>query len=161
MSSGPALDTVDTTPVDPSATTRRHKVESLQEKQEASTSATERSVGPNGEQYPTDEDWATLRRVYGKVNWMIYIIGIVEMCERFAYYGTTAVCRYDHALETISADHTSRQFHTARAPYGRPLPISRCGWNLRAGWRSGYGPAGFDWTCPIQSVLLICHAYGW
>lgn len=117
MSSGPALDTVDTTPVDPSAATRHHKVESLQEKQEASTSATERSVGPNGEQYPTDEDWATLRRVYGKVNWMIYIIGIVEMCERFAYYGTTAVCRYDHALETMSADHTSRQFHTARASY--------------------------------------------
>jgi hypothetical protein len=25
---------------------------------------------------------------------MIYIIGIVEMCERFAYYGTTAVCTY-------------------------------------------------------------------
>jgi POT family proton-dependent oligopeptide transporter len=109
MSSGrPALDIIDTTPVDPSATTRHHKDESLHEKQEASTSATERLVGPNGEQYPTDEDWATLRRVYGKVNWMIYIIGIVEMCERFAYYGTTAVCRYDHALKTTSADHTSR-----------------------------------------------------
>lgn len=25
---------------------------------------------------------------------MIYVIGIVEMCERFAYYGTTAVCVY-------------------------------------------------------------------
>jgi dipeptide/tripeptide permease len=25
---------------------------------------------------------------------MIYVIGIVEMCERFAYYGTTAVCTY-------------------------------------------------------------------
>ena len=25
---------------------------------------------------------------------MIYVIGIVEMCERFAYYGTTAVCMY-------------------------------------------------------------------
>jgi dipeptide/tripeptide permease len=25
---------------------------------------------------------------------MIYIIGIVEMCERFAYYGTTVVCKY-------------------------------------------------------------------
>jgi POT family proton-dependent oligopeptide transporter len=27
---------------------------------------------------------------------MIYVIGIVEMCERFAYYGTTAVCMYDY-----------------------------------------------------------------
>lgn len=38
--------------------------------------------GPNGEEYPSQEDWATLRRVYGKVNWMIYVIGIIEMCER-------------------------------------------------------------------------------
>ena len=27
---------------------------------------------------------------------MIYVIGVVEMCERFAYYGTTAVCMYDY-----------------------------------------------------------------
>lgn len=27
---------------------------------------------------------------------MIYVIGIVEMCERFAYYGTTAVCMSRH-----------------------------------------------------------------
>lgn len=54
-------------------------------------------IGPNGEQYPTAEEMATLRRVYGKINWMIYIIGIVEMCERFAYYGTTAVCKCLHS----------------------------------------------------------------
>lgn len=46
-------------------------------------------VGPNGEQYPTAEEVATLRRVYGKIPWLIYTIGFVEMCERFAYYGTT------------------------------------------------------------------------
>ena len=117
MSSGPALDPVDTAPVDPSAPTTGLNEESLYEKPEASTSATERPVGPNGEQYPTEEDWATLRRVYGKVNWMIYIIGIVEMCERFAYYGTTAVCMYECTLETISANHISRQFYPARASY--------------------------------------------
>lgn len=49
--------------------------------------------GPNGEIYPTDEEMDTLRRVHGKVNWLIYTIGIVEMVERFAYYGTTAVCQ--------------------------------------------------------------------
>ncbi|KAL9949850.1 hypothetical protein D7B24_006171 [Verticillium nonalfalfae] len=47
--------------------------------------------GPNGEVYPTDEELETLRRVHGKVSWLIYSIGIVEMVERFAYYGTTAV----------------------------------------------------------------------
>ena len=61
------------------------------EKQESITSVDKSLVGPNGEQYPSDEDWTTLRRVYGKVDYMIYVIGIVEMCERFAYYGTTAV----------------------------------------------------------------------
>lgn len=69
------------------------KVESIIEKQEPHTSASKELIRPNGKQYPTDEDWATLRRVYGEVNWMIYVIGIVEMCERFAYYGTTAVCK--------------------------------------------------------------------
>ncbi|GKT41290.1 putative peptide transporter ptr2 [Colletotrichum spaethianum] len=48
--------------------------------------------GPNGEVYPTEEELLTLRRIHGKVDWLIYSIGFVEMCERFAYYGTTAVC---------------------------------------------------------------------
>ncbi|ROT36371.1 POT family protein [Sodiomyces alkalinus F11] len=48
-------------------------------------------TGPNGEEYPTDEEISTLRRVHGKVDWLIYSIGIVESVERFAYYGTTAV----------------------------------------------------------------------
>ncbi|KAF5522952.1 putative peptide transporter ptr2 [Colletotrichum aenigma] len=48
-------------------------------------------TGSNGEIYPTLEEQTTLRRVHGKVSWLIYTIGFVEMCERFAYYGTTAV----------------------------------------------------------------------
>lgn len=44
--------------------------------------------------YPTDEELGTLRHVHGKVDWLIYSIGIVEMIERFAYYGTTAVCKF-------------------------------------------------------------------
>ena len=47
--------------------------------------------GPNGEIYPTEEELQTLRHTHGKVSWLIYSIGIVEMVERFAYYGTTAV----------------------------------------------------------------------
>ncbi|KAM0335505.1 hypothetical protein ACHAQA_000553 [Verticillium albo-atrum] len=47
--------------------------------------------GINGEVYPTDEEVDTLRHVHGKVDWLIYSIGVVEMVERFAYYGTTAV----------------------------------------------------------------------
>ncbi|EXJ89466.1 POT family proton-dependent oligopeptide transporter [Capronia epimyces CBS 606.96] len=48
-------------------------------------------VGPNGEQYPTDEELKTLRRTQGHVPMIIYTIGIIECCERFAYYGTIVV----------------------------------------------------------------------
>ncbi|KAF3031585.1 hypothetical protein E8E11_000709 [Didymella keratinophila] len=91
MSSGAALEIVDAATADYPAIAKGMKAETVTEKQGPLKSASEELIGPNGEQYPTEEDWATLRRVYGKVKWMIYVIGIVEMCERFAYYGTTAV----------------------------------------------------------------------
>ncbi|EAT78599.1 hypothetical protein HBH56_221220 [Parastagonospora nodorum] len=87
MSSGAPLEIVDVA----AAHVPDSKDERIFEKRESLSSTKDDLVGPNGELYPTDEEWASLRRVYGKVNWMIYIIGIVEMCERFAYYGTTAV----------------------------------------------------------------------
>lgn len=94
MSSGAALDIVDAAAADYPALAKGLREGSVVEKPETYNSTPEELVGPNGERYPTAEDWSTLRRVYGKVNWMIYVIGIVEMCERFAYYGTTAVCMY-------------------------------------------------------------------
>lgn len=48
--------------------------------------------GPNGEEYPTAEELSTLERVKGPITWIIYTIAFIELCERFAYYGTTAVC---------------------------------------------------------------------
>ncbi|MBE3043102.1 hypothetical protein IMZ48_11130 [Candidatus Bathyarchaeota archaeon] len=59
-------------------------------KRDSSDAASE--ANPGDMVYPTDEEMATLRHVHGKVNWLIYSIGIVELVERFAYYGTTAVC---------------------------------------------------------------------
>ncbi|RYO97555.1 hypothetical protein DL765_011156 [Monosporascus sp. GIB2] len=47
--------------------------------------------GPNGEEYPTAKELETLRRIKGPINWIIYTIAFIELCERFAYYGTTAV----------------------------------------------------------------------
>ncbi|KAK3359123.1 POT family-domain-containing protein [Lasiosphaeria hispida] len=40
---------------------------------------------------PTEEELHTLRRVPDKIPWSIYTIAFVELCERFSYYGTTAV----------------------------------------------------------------------
>ena len=40
---------------------------------------------------PTEEEMHTLRRVSGKIPWAAYTVAFVELCERFSYYGTTAV----------------------------------------------------------------------
>ncbi|KAI0869897.1 POT family protein [Hypoxylon argillaceum] len=58
----------------------------------ASSSNTEEPLrGPNGEEYPSKRDLETLRRVKGHISPIIYTIAFIELCERFAYYGTTAV----------------------------------------------------------------------
>ena len=44
-------------------------------------------------EYPTEEELRTLRRVSGQIPWSAYTIAFVELCERFSYYGTTAVCK--------------------------------------------------------------------
>lgn len=46
----------------------------------------------DGLETPTEEEMETLRRVTGKVPWIAYTVAFVEFCERFSYYGTTAVC---------------------------------------------------------------------
>lgn len=40
---------------------------------------------------PTAADLATLRRIPDKIPWSVLTIAFVELCERFSYYGTTAV----------------------------------------------------------------------
>jgi POT family proton-dependent oligopeptide transporter len=40
---------------------------------------------------PTMEELKTLRRVSGKISWQMMTVTFVEFCERFSYYGTTAV----------------------------------------------------------------------
>lgn len=41
---------------------------------------------------PTEEELATLRRVAGTLPVAAYSVAFVELCERFSYYGATAVC---------------------------------------------------------------------
>ncbi|EFR05005.1 peptide transporter PTR2-A [Nannizzia gypsea CBS 118893] len=41
---------------------------------------------PDGNE-PTKEDLATLRKVAGKLPWSAFLVAVVELCERFAYYG--------------------------------------------------------------------------
>ncbi|KAL4893629.1 POT family-domain-containing protein [Aspergillus ambiguus] len=59
--------------------------------------ATASKEGPAGSHdaldkvYPTVEEMSTLRRVAGDIPWTAFTVAFVELCERFSYYGTTAV----------------------------------------------------------------------
>lgn len=48
--------------------------------------------------YPTEEELRTLRRVSDKIPWTAFTVAFVELCERFSYYGTTAVCMNSSSL---------------------------------------------------------------
>lgn len=50
-------------------------------------------AGTEPEQFPTVEDLATLRRVPNKIPPRVFTIAFIELCERFSYYGSTAVCK--------------------------------------------------------------------
>ena len=54
---------------------------------------------------PSEEDLHTLRRVPARIPWICFTIAFVELCERFAYYGTTAVSK----SATVKRRHTSVQ----------------------------------------------------
>ena len=45
-----------------------------------------------GDDFPTEEELATLHRVADKIPIKAFTIAFVEGCERLSYYGTTAVC---------------------------------------------------------------------
>lgn len=81
------------------------------------TDADELLRGPNGEEYPSKEDLNTLRRVKGRISPFIYTIAFIELCERFAYYGTTAVCMSFLLQSVLQTRHglnmNSCQFHSA------------------------------------------------
>lgn len=62
-------------------------------------------------QFPTEDELRTLRRVAGKVPWPAFTIAFVELCERFSYYGTTAVCMLSKDTQMDGADINSRQLH--------------------------------------------------
>jgi POT family proton-dependent oligopeptide transporter len=44
-------------------------------------------------EFPTEEEFHSLRRVADRIPWSIYTIAFIELCERFSYYGTTVVCK--------------------------------------------------------------------
>lgn len=50
-----------------------------------------RLLPSHGEDYPTQEEMKTLRRVRGRIPLKAFTIAFIELCERFSYYGTTVL----------------------------------------------------------------------
>lgn len=49
-------------------------------------------IGQEGDEWPTEEDLHTLRRVPDTISLSAYSVAIIELCERFSYYGTQVLC---------------------------------------------------------------------
>ncbi|CAG8975201.1 hypothetical protein HYALB_00004262 [Hymenoscyphus albidus] len=60
---------------------------SVSASEENSISDSQNLLGP----FPTEEEFATLPRVPGRIPWTAWTVAFVEFAERFSYYGTTAV----------------------------------------------------------------------
>lgn len=50
---------------------------------------------------PTDEEKAKLRKVSDAIPWTAFLVAIIELCERFTYYGLSGV------LQNYVSDHFS------------------------------------------------------
>lgn len=82
---------------------------------------------------PTAEDLATLRRVSGKIPWSAYTIAFVELCERFSYYGTTAVCKLlaTVIVFSLTGAQSSTSFSSLCQKVATPVqgsPVNRVLW---------------------------------
>lgn len=72
---------------------------------------------------PTTDELANLRRVSGKIPWSAYTIAFVELCERFSYYGTTAVCKFTPQFLTCRVGTNRKQSSISfNVPCQRVLP---------------------------------------
>jgi POT family proton-dependent oligopeptide transporter len=113
------------------------------------------STESNGREYPTAQDLKTLRRKSGKIPWTAYTIAFVELCERFSYYGTTAVCRYKTAsmmVVMLLTDNYSCQFHST-ASAKQLQHRCRFWWPV---WCAGYGTKSVDW---LDYLYVNCNIF--
>lgn len=102
---------------------------------------------------PTNDELANLRRIAGKIPWAAYTIAFVELCERFSYYGTTAVCKI------ASPSCTESKLTTSVVNFiQRPLPEGSITGALVAGtsdWSNG-SPGALAMGQQASTGLTLC-----
>ena len=75
------------------------------------------------EDEPTEEELATLRKVSDHLPWSAFIVAMVELCERFTYYGLSGpfqnyIQYHPHDTPISGGIGTALQSHTARRDSG-------------------------------------------
>lgn len=120
---------------------------------------------------PTPEEMKTLRRVSGKIPWQAYTITFVELCERFSWYGTTALCMSPRCtcFETPLMSHSREFCSAASAPVfnhwrnhrNRGVLRSILERRVYAARGSRPGPTSVHGLDNLQSILGLCYAADW
>ncbi|KAF2129661.1 PTR2-domain-containing protein [Dothidotthia symphoricarpi CBS 119687] len=106
---------------------------------------------------PTAEELITLRRVSGKIPWTAYTIAIVELCERFGYYGSQVLYTnfVQQSLPVIDGvvSRTGKDPRTEGQPGG-----------LGLGQRASFGIGTFNsfwaYTTPILGAIIADEYLG-
>jgi POT family proton-dependent oligopeptide transporter len=78
----------------------------------------------DGLEFPTEEEKLILRRVADKMPWNAYLIAIVEMAERFSYYGCSAVFTNFVQQPLPKGSHTGAGFAGQSGALGRGQRVS-------------------------------------
>ncbi|KAF2729758.1 MFS peptide transporter-like protein Ptr2 [Polyplosphaeria fusca] len=102
---------------------------------------------------PTEEELRTLHRVSGKIPWSAYTIAVVELCERFGFYG----CQ---VLYTNFIQHPRPEGHpTGKDPSAEGQPGA-----LNMGQRASFGITTFNsfwsYATPIVGAIIADEYLG-
>ena len=73
---------------------------------------------------PTQEEQATLRFVADKLPWATFLVAVIELCERFTYYG-------------VSGPFQNYIQHSYHDPSGLPGALGRNDWRFLINWEKG------------------------
>ena len=95
---------------------------------------------------PTEEERITLRHVSDKLPWSAFLVAVIELCERFTYYG----------LSGPFQNYVQRGYHTASGLPGalgemRSLKVSG---GVRPDKVSRKGYSGCQWPYTLLPILV-------
>ncbi len=87
------------------------------------------SSNTNDADVPTEEERQTLRKVADKLPWSAFLVALVELCERFAYYGLTGPFQVRALLKVSSTRYRASDIHPELHPEAlQRSSRPRCNW---------------------------------